>query len=324
MLAAIRALASATWPEPSRLAARMPPASCSVPYSSASIRALWSPARQQRAEHVEHRALGVSRHAVVAPGLADQPFGVGAVAAREHGLRQRELALGRDRRFVLEPRPHRGVVAAVVPQRGLDAPAQEGLRRPARIGRDERAVALDRRAVVVAAQDQPFRELARDRIGDRRLRPAWRRAAFCLRTSSMTFSSASLSACEVDDVAATAAGVDLLARRRQGGMLAGRGRRRRGVGARPAPRQPSRGWRGAAAVACAAVSGRRCGRSAAASAGELLAAAEAPSGKAASPTASARLVASAVDRKAAARAEGSRLSSAAANHSIGPALGLFD
>src|SRR5215213_9012038 len=33
-------------------------------------------------------------------------------------------------------------------------------------------------------------------------------AGLCLRTSSMTFSSASVSACEVDDVAATAAGTD--------------------------------------------------------------------------------------------------------------------
>src|SRR5258705_11154597 len=39
-------------------------------------------------------------------------------------------------------------------------------------------------------------------------------AGLCLRTSSMTFSSASVSACEVDDVAATAAG---------GGLRAGAG-----------------------------------------------------------------------------------------------------
>ncbi len=83
--------------------------------------------RQQRAEHIERRALGVFRHAIIAPGLADQPFGIGAIAARDHRLRQRELALGRNRRFVSEPRPDRGVVAAVVPQGGLDAPAQEGL-----------------------------------------------------------------------------------------------------------------------------------------------------------------------------------------------------
>ena len=126
--------------------------------------------RQQRAEQIERGGLGVFRHAVAAPGLADQPFGIGAIAARDHHLRQRELALGRDRRFVLEPRPDRGVVAMVVPQRGLDAPAQERLRRPARIGRNEGAIALDRSAVVVAAQDQPFGELAGDRIGDRGLR----------------------------------------------------------------------------------------------------------------------------------------------------------
>ena len=95
----------------------------------------------------------------------------------EHRPRQRELALGRERRFVLEPRPHGGVVAMVVPQRGFDAPAQEGLRRPARIGGEEGAIALDRRAIVVAAQDDPFRELARDRIGDRGLRPASHRPA---------------------------------------------------------------------------------------------------------------------------------------------------
>ncbi len=54
----------------------------------------------------------------------------------------------------------------IVPKRRLKAPAQEGLRWPTRIGRDERAIALDRRTVVVAAQDDPFREFPRDRIGN--------------------------------------------------------------------------------------------------------------------------------------------------------------
>ena len=57
----------------------------------------------------------------------------------------------------------------VVPQRRLDAPAQEGLRGPARIGRYEGAIALDRRAIVVAAQDDPFGEFFRHRIRYRRL-----------------------------------------------------------------------------------------------------------------------------------------------------------
>src|ERR1700694_1002652 len=57
-------------------------------------------------------------------------------------------------------------------------------------------------------------------------------AGLCLRTSSMTFSSPSLSACEVDDVAATAAGV--------GGWRAGGGGR-------------AACWRVAGAIAGAAV-----------------------------------------------------------------------
>ena len=187
--------------------------------------------RYQRAEHIERIALGVFRHAIIAPGLAHQPFGIGAIAAREHGLRQRELALGRNRRFVSEPRPHRGVVAAVVPQRGLDAPAQEGLRRPARIGRDKGAIALHGGAIVVAAQDQPFRKLAGDRIRYRGL--------------GLGGVPSLLLAHQLDDVfQGVLVGLrrrgrrgyrcrrHMLARGRQGGMLAGRRREnwRRGSG----------------------------------------------------------------------------------------------
>src|SRR5260370_40403037 len=52
----------------------------------------------------------------------------------------------------------------VVPQRRFDAPTHERLRGPTRIGGDECAVALDRGAVVVTAQDDPFGELPRHRI----------------------------------------------------------------------------------------------------------------------------------------------------------------
>ena len=57
----------------------------------------------------------------------------------------------------------------IVPQRGFAAPAQESLRRPARIGGDERAIAFDRSAIVVAAQDDPLGEFLRHRIRYRRL-----------------------------------------------------------------------------------------------------------------------------------------------------------
>src|SRR5207249_4645350 len=76
-------------------------------------------------------------------------------------------ALGRQRRFVFEPRPHRRVLAVVVPQCRFDATAQVSLRRPARVGGDERPVAFDTDVVVVAAHDQPFGERFRYRIRDR-------------------------------------------------------------------------------------------------------------------------------------------------------------
>src|SRR5207244_3176095 len=131
---------------------------------------------------------------------------------------------------------------------------------------------------------------------------------FCLRTSSMTLSSASLSACDVEDVAATAAGATCL---RGGGKVAcwrGAGARTGGAGAAAAA-----GAAGAAAVGVwAAVGGllwaadtettlRAIGRGFGRGTFGL---AQAAQGRAASPTASARLVANAVDRKAAARAEG--------------------
>ncbi|KAG0963576.1 hypothetical protein G6F29_014386 [Rhizopus arrhizus] len=81
----------------------------------------------ERAEHIERGGFGVLAHAVVAPGLADQAFGIAAITAGDHHLGEREAALGRDRRFILEPGPDRGVVAAIVPQRGLDPAPQEGL-----------------------------------------------------------------------------------------------------------------------------------------------------------------------------------------------------
>ncbi|MGY3409386.1 hypothetical protein ACVWZV_005499 [Bradyrhizobium sp. GM5.1] len=123
--------------------------------------------RQQRAELVECVVFGLFRHRVAAPGIAHQTFGVGTVAARQHRLGEREAALGGHGGFVLEPRPRDLVVAPVVPHRGLQAPAQEGLRGPARIGGQEGAVALHSRAIVLAAKDDPFREFSRDRIRDR-------------------------------------------------------------------------------------------------------------------------------------------------------------
>ena len=118
----------------------------------------------------------------------------------------------------------------------------------------------------------------------------------------MTFSSASLSACDVEDVAATAAGATCL---RGGGKAACwrvAGARTGGAGAGAAGAAAE--VRAAVVLVCAVdlgttlrAIGRGFGRG-------TFGFAQASNGNAASPTASARLVASAVDRKAAARAEG--------------------
>ncbi len=123
--------------------------------------------RDERAEHVDGQVLGIARYRIAAPCVADQPLRAGAVAAREQRLGEREFALGGNRLLALEVGLDRGVLALVVPQRRFDAAAQEGLRRPARIGGDEGAVALDRSAIVIAAQIDPFAELARHGIANR-------------------------------------------------------------------------------------------------------------------------------------------------------------
>ena len=120
-------------------------------------------------------------------------------------------------------------------------------------------------------------------------------AGLRLRTSSMTFSSASVSACEVDDVAATAAGDPT----ERASAAAGRGLARQLA---PEPRAAGAVAAAAGAVFLAAVCcgttlraiGRGFGNG-------TLGLATASTVKADNPTASARLVANAVDRNAAAR-----------------------
>ena len=58
----------------------------------------------------------------------------------------------------------------VLEQDGLGLAAQRRDARPGRVGVDEGHVAGEIRAAVVAAQDRPFDQLLRDRIGDRVLR----------------------------------------------------------------------------------------------------------------------------------------------------------
>jgi hypothetical protein len=128
----------------------------------------------------------------------------------------------------------------------------------------------------------------------------------CLRISSMTFSSASLSDCEVDVVAATAAGVTGL--RAVGGGKAACWRVAGANAGVAAGAGAAAGSTGTAFLAAVAVAGILCGTTLRAI-GRGFGSGTFGLARASvviehSPITSARLVARAVDRKAAARAEG--------------------
>ena len=137
--------------------------------------------RDETLEDIEGQALEVVRELVVAPGLAHQALCAGAVALQQQRAGERELSLRRGGSLLGEERAHESRIEPVCPQRGFGPAAQQADGRPARIVVDESHVAAQVDAVgAVAAQDRPFDQLARDRIGDgllqlfglRRLAPA--------------------------------------------------------------------------------------------------------------------------------------------------------
>ena len=125
---------------------------------------------QQRPEPLEGGVFGVRRKWIAAPGFAHQPLGGSPVAAREQCARKHEPAFARDRLLAIEECEHSGIVALVVPQRGLPAPPEECHAGPSRVLGDECLVAVGGCAIVVAAQDHPFGQLARNGIGQRGLK----------------------------------------------------------------------------------------------------------------------------------------------------------
>src|ERR1700761_3926660 len=126
-------------------------------------------------------------------------------------------------------------------------------------------------------------------------------AGWCLRRSSMTFSSASVSACEVEDVAANAAGAGGLRTAGGGKAACWRGAGRIAAGAAAAGSEDEFFAAVFAADVVLGTTLRAIGRGFGSGILDLAAASVA---HAANPTASARVVVIAVDRNAAARAEG--------------------
>ena len=121
---------------------------------------------QEFAIAVEHRLLDVGGQLIVAPGLAQLRGAAVAVALGEERARQHQPSHARLRRRVLEEAHGLRRLDVLHPQHRLGAAAEHAEARPIRIGGDEGEVARARGAVAVAAQDDPFDELARRRVGD--------------------------------------------------------------------------------------------------------------------------------------------------------------
>ena len=100
---------------------------------------------------------------------APEACGGSTVALRHQGAREREAALRGGRLAGAEERAHRRRIALLVPQRVLGALAHHADARPARIGGNEAGEAVEVRLVIVAAQNGPLDQLARQRVFERPL-----------------------------------------------------------------------------------------------------------------------------------------------------------
>ena len=124
----------------------------------------------QLLEGLQDLVFELGREGVVAPGFTHLCLRLGAVALRQVRAGEREAAFGGERRFLGEVGHHGRGIGPLVPEHCLGAAAQRADAGPARIGGDEIGVAGEVGAVVVAAQNRPFGELACDRIAHRALK----------------------------------------------------------------------------------------------------------------------------------------------------------
>ena len=164
-LSAMRACAIARSAAPSRRAARS--RGFVVPGEKSLLHArLVIGAAQELGIAVEHLLLDIGGQRIVAPRLAHQRARAFGVALREQRARQHQAAHARLRRRAVEEAQRLRRLDVLDPKHRLGAAAEHREARPARIGGDEGEVALAVDAVVVAAQDEPFDELARRRVRD--------------------------------------------------------------------------------------------------------------------------------------------------------------
>src|SRR5262249_34002825 len=116
---------------------------------------------------LEHLLFEFGGELVVAPGLADQRLGGFGVALRDERARQHHVARARLGWRVFEEAQDLRRLRVLVPKHRLRALAEHAEARPVRVRGDEGEEALAVAAAVIAAQNGPFDELARRRVGDR-------------------------------------------------------------------------------------------------------------------------------------------------------------
>ena len=120
--------------------------------------------RDQTGEDLPRLRFGVGGKAVLSPSCAHKRLGAGAISCGKKRSRQRKPAFGCLRRLIGEKGDHRARVRLLLPQRGFGAPPQKQDAWPAWIAGDEGRVAREVEIGLVTAQDDPFNQLARDRI----------------------------------------------------------------------------------------------------------------------------------------------------------------
>ena len=123
-------------------------------------------AAQELGIALEHLALHVGGHPVVAPGFAHLRARCFGVSLRDERACEDKPAFGGLRRGVLEKAQDLRGFHVLVPKHLLRVAVEDCEARPGRVGGNEGKVAAASGAAVVAAQDHPFDQLARSGIGD--------------------------------------------------------------------------------------------------------------------------------------------------------------
>jgi len=122
-------------------------------------------AREQVVEGLDHIRLGAFRQFFRSKRRLHDALGAVVVALSQQGARQREPAFRGDR-LVRGKGMNGGRIAFLLPQMGFGATAQQHGTGPFRIVRYKRHITTEMGERIRVAQDEPFREFLRCRVGD--------------------------------------------------------------------------------------------------------------------------------------------------------------